>query len=113
MPISNRTEVVYKINCKNCSASYIGQTKRHLSTRIKEHFNNIKMHASNLSVISKHKLEFDHDFDWSAPDILHNEKHVRKREMAEICIPISTFTKNYNIRAIYQIIYFCSFKKYA
>ncbi|KAL6421510.1 hypothetical protein ACFW04_014281 [Cataglyphis niger] len=33
LPISNRTEVVYKINCKNCSASYIGQTKRHLSTR--------------------------------------------------------------------------------
>ncbi|KAL6417345.1 hypothetical protein ACFW04_012819 [Cataglyphis niger] len=26
LPISNRTEVVYKINCKNCSA-YIGQTK--------------------------------------------------------------------------------------
>ncbi|XP_050458275.1 uncharacterized protein LOC126855029 [Cataglyphis hispanica] len=84
LPISNRTEVVYKINCKNCSASYIGQTKRHLSTRVKEHCNNIKMHASNLSVISKHKLEFDHDFDWSAPDILHNEKHVRKREIAEM-----------------------------
>ncbi|KAL6418590.1 hypothetical protein ACFW04_011984 [Cataglyphis niger] len=79
LPISNRTEIVYKINCKNCSASYIDQTKRHLSTRVKEHFNNIKMHASNLSVISKHKLEFDHDFDWSAPDILHNKKHVREK----------------------------------
>ncbi|KAL6421570.1 hypothetical protein ACFW04_014304 [Cataglyphis niger] len=52
LPISNRTEVVYKINCKNC--------------------------------ISKHKLEFNHDFDWSAPDILHNEKHLRKREIAEM-----------------------------
>ncbi|KAL6416968.1 hypothetical protein ACFW04_014762 [Cataglyphis niger] len=73
LPISNRTKV-----------RYIGQTKRHLNTRIKEHFNNMKMHASNLSVISKHKLEFDHDFDWSAPDILHNEKYVRKREIAEM-----------------------------
>ncbi|KAL6420081.1 hypothetical protein ACFW04_014146 [Cataglyphis niger] len=82
LPISKRTEGVYKINCNNCSASYIDQTKRYLSTRVKEHFNNIKMHASNLSVISKHKLEFD-DFDWSAPDILHNEKHVRKREIVE------------------------------
>ncbi|KAL6417181.1 hypothetical protein ACFW04_014610 [Cataglyphis niger] len=82
--LSNRTEVVYKINCKNCSASYIGQTKRHLSIRVKEHFNNIKMHASNLSVISKHKLEFNHDFDWSAPNSLHNEKHIRKREIAEM-----------------------------
>ncbi|KAL6421189.1 hypothetical protein ACFW04_013742 [Cataglyphis niger] len=87
LPISNRTKAVYninKINCKNCSASYIGQTKRHLSTRVKEHFNNIKMHASNLSVVSKHKLEFNHDLDWSAPDIFHNEKHLRKREIAEM-----------------------------
>ncbi|KAL6417723.1 hypothetical protein ACFW04_014337 [Cataglyphis niger] len=84
LPISNRTEVVYKINCKNYSASYIGQTKRYLSTRVKEHFNNIKIHASNLSVISKHKLEFNHDFDWSAPDILHNEKYLRKREIAKM-----------------------------
>ncbi|KAL6417184.1 hypothetical protein ACFW04_014613 [Cataglyphis niger] len=82
--LPSRTEVVYKINCKNCSASYIGQTKRHLSTRVKEHFNNIKMHVSNLSVISKHKLEFNHDFDWSAPDILRNEKHLKKREIAEM-----------------------------
>ncbi|KAL6433470.1 hypothetical protein ACFW04_006535 [Cataglyphis niger] len=73
LPISNRTEVVYKII-----------TKRHLSIRVKEHFNNIKMHANNLSVISKHKLEFNHDFDWSVPDILHNEKHLRKREIAEM-----------------------------
>src|SRR5580765_1475188 len=84
MPINNRTEVVYKLDCKNCNASYIGQTKRHLGTRVKEHFNNIKLHASNLSVISKHKLEFNHDFDWSMPVILHNEKYVGKREIAEM-----------------------------
>lgn len=84
MPINNRTEVVYKLDCKNCNASYIGQTKRHLGTRVKEHFNNIKLHASNFSVISKHKSEFNHDFDWSMPIILHNEKHVRKREIAEM-----------------------------
>ena len=35
LPINNKTEVVYKLDCKNCNASYIGQTKRHLSTRVK------------------------------------------------------------------------------
>jgi len=30
------TEVVYKINCKDCDQVYIGQTKRYLETRIKE-----------------------------------------------------------------------------
>ncbi|EFN61460.1 hypothetical protein EAG_09656, partial [Camponotus floridanus] len=68
----------------NCNTSYIGQTKRHLGTRVKKHFNDIKLHESNLSVIGKHKLEFNHDFNWSIPVILHNEKHVRKREIAEM-----------------------------
>ena len=42
------------------------------------------MHSSNLSVVSKHKIEFNHDFDWANPKILHNEKHIRKREIAEM-----------------------------
>lgn len=84
IPKLNHTEIVYKINCKNCQFSYIGQTKRHLSTRIKEHRNNIKMHESNFSVISKHRVEFEHEFDWDNPIILHNERHTRKRELAEM-----------------------------
>jgi len=43
--------------------SYIGQTKRHLRTRVKEHFSNIKLHETNHSVISKHRLESGHEFD--------------------------------------------------
>jgi len=97
LSINSRTEVVYKLDCKNCSASYIGQTKRHLRTRVKEHFNNIKVHASNLSVISKHKLEFNHDFDWSILVILHNEKHVRKREIAEMFF-IKMFDNTINLQ---------------
>lgn len=31
------TNLVHKINCKDFNASYIGQTKRHLETRLKEH----------------------------------------------------------------------------
>jgi len=34
---SNIKLIVYKINCKNCDASYVGQTKRFLKTRINEH----------------------------------------------------------------------------
>lgn len=33
--------VVYKINRSDCNACYIGQMKRHLKIRIKEHLNNI------------------------------------------------------------------------
>ena len=81
---NDKTNVVYKLNCQNCNVSYIGQTKRHLRTRVKEHSNNIKLHETNHSVISKHRVESGHDFDWTKPNILHNEKYVRKREIAEM-----------------------------
>jgi len=32
---------VYKINCLNCEKSYVGQTKRQLETRVKEHKSDI------------------------------------------------------------------------
>jgi len=38
-----KNNIVYKISCKNCDATYTGQTKRQLKTRIKEHCNNIKL----------------------------------------------------------------------
>lgn len=34
---SLKSSVVYKFNCASCDACYIGETSRHLSTRIKEH----------------------------------------------------------------------------
>jgi len=78
------TEVVYKINCKNCDQVYVGQTKRHLETRMKEHKNNIRNPSGNYSIVSEHRLSFNHDFEWDRPDILHKEKNRRKREIAEM-----------------------------
>jgi len=57
-------DVVYKINCKDCVASYVGQTKRRLRTRIKEHINDINKKSGALSVISIHRMENNHEFDW-------------------------------------------------
>ena len=37
IPASKRRGVVYEIQCGNCEHRYIGETKRSLSTRLKEH----------------------------------------------------------------------------
>ena len=34
---SLKSSVVYRFTCASCSASYVGETSRHLTTRIKEH----------------------------------------------------------------------------
>ncbi|RLU15076.1 hypothetical protein DMN91_012963 [Ooceraea biroi] len=80
----NKTDVIYRINCKDCDVCYVGQTKRHLNTRISEHLSDIKKCENNWSVVSKHRDNVDHEFDWSEVEVLHQEKHLRKRLIAEM-----------------------------
>jgi len=48
-----KNNIVYKIYCQNCDASYVGQTKRQLKTRIKEHYNNnIRLDKSRHTVVT-------------------------------------------------------------
>ena len=37
VPLLNKINVVYKINCMDCNEFYIGRTKRNLHIRLKEH----------------------------------------------------------------------------
>ena len=37
IPKSLKSNVVYKFSCAGCNTCYIGETKRHLETRIREH----------------------------------------------------------------------------
>ncbi|KYN13987.1 hypothetical protein ALC57_13817, partial [Trachymyrmex cornetzi] len=76
--------VIYKINCDNCNASYVGQTKRQLQTRIKEHRNNIRLDQSNHSVITKHIKEYNHTFNWEDVKIVDSESNYKKRNISEM-----------------------------
>ena len=42
LPKSLKSYVVYQFTCAGCNACYIGETKRHLKTRIEEHLGNDK-----------------------------------------------------------------------
>ena len=75
-PHTSKSNVIYKISCNNCDASYVGQTGRQLKTRITEHRNHIIIIRDNTSVrsiITEHRLQFDHDFQWDKVEILDEE----------------------------------------
>ena len=42
---SHTSKVIYKFVCANCNVSYIGETERNLSTRIKEHYKDKNSHV--------------------------------------------------------------------
>jgi len=84
LPIGHSKNVVYRLNCKDCSAVYIGQTKRRLNTRIDEHKKEINKKTPNHSVITEHRQEFNHDFDWNNPSILDRENKYHRRLISEM-----------------------------
>lgn len=54
--------IVYRLNCSECEASYIGQTKRKISTReVKGHK---KVNPLHITVVGEHSLSTGHNFNW-------------------------------------------------
>ena len=68
----------------NCESSYVGQTKRKLKTRIKEHKTDIKKSTSEISVVSRHRVNEMHEFDWDNIKILDTEQSLMKRRISEM-----------------------------
>ncbi|EFN61751.1 hypothetical protein EAG_05118, partial [Camponotus floridanus] len=84
IPKFANTNVIYKIECDNCDASYVGQTGRKLITRINEHRKNINYNTRSQSVITEHKLNYNHEFKWNEVKILDKETFYNKRIISEM-----------------------------
>jgi len=76
--------IMYKIFCNDCNASYVGQTKRQLKTRTNEHVKNIRLDESKHSVVIKDMLENEHSFDWINIKIMDHETNYFKRLISEL-----------------------------
>ncbi|TLY45849.1 MAG: GIY-YIG nuclease family protein [Gammaproteobacteria bacterium] len=77
------SNVVYKISCADCDASYVGQTRRLLLTRIKEHRSHISRNTLQKSVITNHRLT-GHEFKWEEVEVLDREPILNKRLTSEM-----------------------------
>ena len=72
------------VTCKiSCDASYVGQTKRKLSTRLREYVSDINKKTDSPSVISDHRVNFNHNFRWNVR-ILDIESFYNKRLISEM-----------------------------
>ncbi|XP_042900825.2 uncharacterized protein [Parasteatoda tepidariorum] len=62
---------IYQINCQ-CGLSYIGQTKRALKCRVKEHEAYVKKQEFKRSSIAQHCWDSNHNFNFSSSKVIQN-----------------------------------------
>ena len=79
----DKPNIVYKLNCKDCSSCCIGQSKRFLGVRVNEHKKDTE-NGSEYSAISNHCNSFGHHFNFEKPTILDTEPFFKKREFSEM-----------------------------
>jgi hypothetical protein len=66
---------VYKINCKNCHVSYVGETSRFVMTRVKEHRRDeTKCMKDPTSELVAHVQDTGHTFDFDNVSVLARNK---------------------------------------
>ena len=69
-----RSNVVYKIRCKTCPSKYIGQSKRCLQKRKKEHERAVR-NNDNKSVLATHAFTQSHEKNFNKISVLATEKN--------------------------------------
>ncbi|XP_047994918.1 uncharacterized protein LOC125233097 [Leguminivora glycinivorella] len=73
---------VYRLDCE-CGLSYVGQTKRSISTRVKEHIADVK-HRRQRSAVSEHVMDkVNHAIKFDKPLVLAKEKRYIPRMLRE------------------------------
>ncbi|XP_044764491.1 uncharacterized protein LOC123321050 [Coccinella septempunctata] len=95
-PILQQSEIVYKIECNNCTKCYIGQTKQLLQERIRQHKNDAeKSHITQGTALAAHVHAEGHKFNFSEVTVLDYEPIYGGRLISEMVHIRSNNTVNY------------------
>ena len=70
IPDDDKSSVVYKINCRDCDASYVSEMGRALKTRVSEHRRAMEKMDFSASALAQHAWEHDHHIDWTSTCVL-------------------------------------------
>ena len=65
IPDDDKSSVVYKINCRDCDASYVSETGRALKNHVSEHRRPMEKMDFSTSALAQHAWEHDHHIDWT------------------------------------------------
>ena len=98
LPVKMQANVVYEIPC-TCRKVYIGETKRRLGTRLKEHKDACVRCQIDKSAIAEHAWAEDHSINCSGTNlkILQHASHTIELVMKEaLCIQSTPADSRFN-----------------
>jgi hypothetical protein len=72
---------IYKIQCEECDKCYVGQTKRNIDIRFKEHLRNVKNQEDDKSPVAEHLLNTNHNI--KSAKLLKNVNNYRELNIRE------------------------------
>ena len=82
LPIDKQSNVVHAVPC-TCGKVYIGETKRRLDTRIKEHKDACMKFLTDKSVIVEHAWLNDYPINWAGMKVLQGPSRTMKLVVKE------------------------------
>ena len=94
IPDAQKTDIIYHLKCPahNCTAEYIGETKRSLKERVSDHRNQTTSAIRNHHISTKHlkaELKSFTIIDWES-----NTLHHWAKEALHICIKDPSLNRN-------------------
>ena len=82
IPLEERPGIIYKITCI-CGDFYIEETRRSLTTRVKEHKAACRLAAFERSGVPEHAWQAGHEIEWDDVEILDMAKELQERKVKE------------------------------
>ena len=90
IPTEKKQNIIYKLDCKDCDAVYIGEPKRAYQTRIGEHIPAVRKADTKPYETADHCWKFNYDFKWTENMILGYELNTTTRKIKETIDSIKT-----------------------
>ncbi|XP_044755026.1 uncharacterized protein LOC123313980 [Coccinella septempunctata] len=82
-PKQFNSNVIYRINCSDCQATYVGQTSQWLKNRISIHKSDIKKQNVRCA-LTKHSVDLKHQIDLDSVEIIDKTSSYNKRLIMEM-----------------------------
>lgn len=83
IPIEFQSNVVYQIECGECDMSYVGETKRRLRDRKREHVASVTYGKVKFSALASHHVDTNHVPNWESVKILDRDSNWLARRFKE------------------------------